>query len=229
MFHYSSMNPLGVESSQPEDKRTVKCFTYEMMRGYGDGLLGNIPGASMCCVEAVQENRSWLITLTACNDSYEPLVDPYSRHKIVFVADSVDDNFSRFLNGRRRDYYKPKSDKQSLQTKVSGYKDTLNIVLKEMVRMLKGKTINRQSSMATFRFVPSMVNTYRTVPGSSIIIVSMRVLDKYLAFWGVVDDNVFLIQEYDSRFGAVVKYDFVELDEQVRRVVEKHNGVLVIN
>lgn len=229
MFHYPPINPLGFESSQPEDKRTVKCFTYEMMRGYCDGLLGKIPGTSMCCIEVGQENRSWLITLTACNDSYEPLVDPYSRHKIVFVADSVDDNFSRFLNGRRRDYYKPKSDKQPLQTKDSGYKDTLNLVLREVVQILKGTIPNRKSGVATFRFVPSMIDTYGTVPGSSIIIASMRVLCKYIPLSGVIDDNVFLVVEYDNRFGAIVKYDFVELDEQVRKVVEEYNGILAVN
>lgn len=218
---------LGVTESQ--NRFAVKYFTYDMMRAYCDGLIDKVSGASMCCVDIGQENRSWVITITACDSSYEPLVDPCDRHRVVFTANDVDDEFSRFMSGRRRSYYEPNLEKKNSQVKSGGYKEILDVVLKEIVQILKGKSFNRQTCAAKFKFTPHMVNTYRTVPGSSIIIASMRVLGKHTSLLGAIDDNIFLVQEYDNRFGAVVKHDFVELDERVRRVVEEHGGVLVIN
>lgn len=215
----------------PDCDYCVECFTYSTMTTLYDEISKDHRDVSSCRIEVCTESQyknvvlpreRWVVKLTFC-DAHGSCITVSSAGKykygVVVFANSLDQEFSMFMRDSRTAEYKPSSDGV-----ISG--SFFKAILKELTKFV-GKSIAPN-------FTSSMVLKYRSIPGSSIVVISASVLKQYVRSDGALElltyisDDSFLIIEYDKRTDKVIKGDFISPDFKVRTAVNKFNGIVVI-
>lgn len=227
------------ESKSQSSEITVECFTYEMMLKYYYKMSHKIPGIDSCIISIYRESEykkifrpqdRWVVTQIFCDALGRTLKNPsngqdgYGR---IVIADSFDEEFSRFMNGRSQASFKPTaSDIQRAKEKKG----------KSFYQMIMDQLVVAFDRAITPEFTITMLKNYRTVPGSKVIIITIGALKKQISAeptackvnFSDLDDNDYIISEYDAKNAIIVKTEFINPEQRIKTLVEKNNGVVIV-
>lgn len=213
----------------------VKCFTYKMLLSHYYRLSRKFTGVDGMQVGICREseykkmmrpNDRWVISLILCDANKKPLIDPVNRadsYGAIFIADAVDETFSRFINGNNQMYFKPTAAEMSDRAKESSIEGKLKSVMTKLVTAF--------DRSVTPEMTVSMVKNYRKALGSKIVIASISVLKQEFnnsSMFNDFTDDDYVIAEYNETSDRLIQAQIVFLDEKLKALVKSNGGMVVI-
>lgn len=227
------------ESKSRSSETIVRCFTYASMLKYYNKMLHKIPGVDSCQISVCRESEykkiirpqdRWVISMVFCDAVGRPLRDPSNGQDtfgMIVIADSFDEEFSRFMNGRTQASFKPTaSDMQRISEKKG----------KSLYQRIMDKLVSAFDKAVTPEFTVADLKNYRKVPGTKVIIVTIGTLKKQISArpsagninLSDFDEKDCIIAEYDERSDNIVQTGFINPDQRIMSLVERNNGVVIV-